>query len=402
MDSELVERRRERAFTARPVGEQGLVSRRRKSAPPAVRHRPVEGRKGIYYSVYGGVKKFEVRYTDSDGKSRFETCGTRLSDALDRQAEIRRALGLGERVAPSRKTFGEVADEWLESLTVKEASVKVYRGRVEHARRAFGRRRIQDITPDMVAAFVRQLHHSDGGKGLILGTVSQVFSFASNPRRGYLSSNPCSHLEKSERPKGDPLEVRVFDRGELARLLEHSSGWLRPIVLASALTGMRVGEVRGLQWGDVDFARNEITVRRTISTHTELPGSTKSGKQRSVPLVPQLKGLLLEMVTLEHRETDWIFPGPDGRPRPYRTINKAFAAAVKRAKLSPTPRKPRFHDLRHTFASVLLHDGKDIVWVSKILGHANVQTTLSTYAHVIERNNRLEDAATRLSEALGV
>lgn len=96
-----------------------------------------------------------------------------------------------------------------------------------------------------------------------------------------------------------------------------------------------------------------------------------------------------------------MFTNSSGRPFQDSFVRQGFIAARRKARITDHPRPLRFHDLRHTYGSVLLQDGKDITWVSELLGHASVNVTLGVYAHVVQRQNRAEDVEQRLGAALG-
>lgn len=365
------------------------------------RHVPLKGHRGIYYSERAnGTRTYEVRYVDSEGKQRFEACGDRLKDALERQAQIRVSLGKGERVAPSRKTYGEVADEWKRQRQVSPKTAENYdRSLRLYVLPRFGRRKIQEITTDSVAAFLSELPErlSDSTKTQVYIATRQVFSYAVNPRRGYIQVNPCSGLERGERPKPKKNSVRILESGEAERLILASTPWLRPIIQTAMLSGMRIGEIQALRWEDVNFAKNELTVKSSLGRDSEL-GPTKNRKVRVIPLLPALRKILAEQPS--RFAGGFVFQHED-QPLPYSKIVSSFGRARKRARLSEVPRVLTLHDLRHTFASILLRDGRDIGWVSELLGHSDTKVTLETYAHVIYRENRAEEAAQRLSEALG-
>lgn len=376
------------------------------------RHVPVERHSGIYYSERSnGDRSYEVRYRDSNGKTRFLVCGPRLRDALDQQAKIRTRLNDGETVAPNKMRFNDLVLEWQRNRRGKhgeplsDGTVRVYDSTCRlYLQPVFGNRKIQQISTDDVALFLRTVKGSKGkplaasSRTLIYAVLNDIFSYASNRRRGYLTDNPCSHLEQGERPSQKRLEARLCTAEEAAALMQHSPQWLANILQTALLTGMRQGEILGLSWADVDFAAGEIHVRQQLSPARELQ-PTKGRRERTVPLLPALRSTLWALPS--RFAGGLVFLNESGRPYQDSAVRAVFKRTRIKAGISDTPRPLRFHDLRHTYGSVLLQDGKDIAWVSELLGHASVNVTLDVYAHVVKKQHRAEDVQKRLGEALG-
>lgn len=370
------------------------------------RHVSVAGHKGIYYSeLNGGKRSYEVRYVDSDGRLRFEVVGPKLQQALDRAAEIRVKKTKGERVAPNRMLFQECVEEWRlhrkgrKGEELAPRTIQTYESLLKnHVLPKLGKKQVQKITADDIALLLRQLDLAPNTRKFVYSVLSDVLSFAANPRRGYIPFNPCSMLEDGERPAKQRMEPRLYTDVEAQALLAASPDWMRPLIQTSLLTGMRLQEVLGLRWQDVDFKQDVISVRGQLS-RDRLFVPTKGRKSRDVPLLPALRKVLLGQPT--RFSQGYVFVNQQGNPHGHTVIEKTFSNARARANLSPVPRPLRFHDLRHTFASVLLQDGKDVAWVSRILGHSSVQTTMDAYWHVVSREDRSEQAAERLGEALG-
>ena len=376
------------------------------------RHVPVDRHSGIYYSERSnGTRSYEVRYRDSTGKTRFQVCGPLLRDALDQQAKIRTRLNEGERVAPNQMRFAELVTEWQKHRRGKHGEPLADRTTVSYDTicRAylvpgFGTRRIQTITTDDVALFLRTVK-AKSGKALAPGTrrliyaiLNDILNYAANRRRGYITVNPCRDLDQGERPAVRQLEARTCTSEEAEALMAHSPDWLKPMLQTALLTGMRQAEILGLQWQNVDFAAGQVHIRQQLSPQRQL-AQTKGKRSRSVPLVPALRATLWNMPS--RFAGGFVFTNTAGMPYQDSFVRKAYVTARRKAGITDHPRPLRFHDLRHTYGSVLLQDGKDITWVSELLGHASVNVTLGVYAHVINKQNRADDVEQRLGAALG-
>lgn len=190
---------------------------------------------------------------------------------------------------------------------------------------------------------------------------------------------------------------------EIRLLLEHSPEPDKTIFLIAILTGMRKGEVLALQWGDVDWNSDTIYVRRSLRFKMRKNIDTEDRRwwfdspktkysTRAIIMSPHLKEALENHrfnQTVEFAQKDkgkkplnadeLIFTNDAGCPvDPDNIIKRKFHPALERAGL----RKIRFHDLRHTFASLLIDQGENIKFIQSQLGHASIQTTLDRYGHL--------------------
>ena len=172
-------------------------------------------------------------------------------------------------------------------------------------------------------------------------------------------------------------------------------------------SGLRISEMLGLTWEDIDFAAGLIHVRAQLSrAHRGTPAARVAPKTpasvRDVPLIPQLARLLRiqRKASRFSRREDWVFATGCGTPYGHRNASRrCLARAADRAGLNddgwPTL---RFHDLRHTFASHLIVDlGLDIAQASRILGHARITITLDIYTHLFEHARHARDIRTRMA-----
>ena len=172
-------------------------------------------------------------------------------------------------------------------------------------------------------------------------------------------------------------------------------------------TGLRISELLGLVWDDVDFAAGVIHVRAQLSrAHRGAPARRVAPKTpasvRDVPLVAQLARLLSAHRQRSRfaRGADWVFATARGTPYGHRNVSRrCLGRAAQLAGLNDDGWPPlRFHDLRHTFASHLIIDlGLDPAQVSRILGHARITITLDIYTHLFEDARHARDIRTRMA-----
>ena len=221
-----------------------------------------------------------------------------------------------------------------------------------------------------------------------------------------IGRNPADRVKP---PKVVRPQMKALDAGELSRLLEAAKGTrLHMAIVLAATAGLRRGEVTALRWQDVDLQAGTLVVRQALEkTHaTGLKFKpTKTEKARVVSLLPltvdALRDRRLEqarqrkLVGLALRNEDLVCSEPDGSPLDPDVVTKGFQYLCTR--LPGLPRI-RFHDLRHTYASLLLHLGVPVKDVSELLGHSTATLTLNTYGHVLP--GARQEAARRLQAAI--
>jgi integrase len=209
------------------------------------------------------------------GRARFRTLeASTLVEARVQRELLQRAGRLGDLPLSPRLTFAEVAGRWLAEFEAKvaagerrERTLDLYRSQLfRHLLPRLDRRRLALMTADDVVLVTRELQ-ADGLSPWtikrILGALSCVFTFAL--RRGYISAHPFDRLERDERPHPLPSEQRVLTQTELARLFAACPRRYRPLLLTGAYTGMRLSEVLGLSWDDIDFAAGVLHVRHQLA-----------------------------------------------------------------------------------------------------------------------------------------
>jgi integrase len=256
---------------------------------------------------------------------------------------------------------------------------------------ALGRLPLDKVEPQVLQAFASQLLT----QGLSVQSVQNTHpllhrSFADAVKWGLLGRNPCDLVDLS---RASRLQLRALTAPEVARLLATcADDPLGPLVTVAVLSGLRLDELLALQWGDIDWERSEPSVVRSLQRVrgqglVVVPPKTAASRRR-VPLSP----LALEALRRQRRhqvewrlaagptwaEGDWVFTSVRGVPLDPAETTRRFHRLLERAGL---PHR-RFHDLRHTTASLLLADGVHPKVVASILGHSTVQVTLDVYSRV--------------------
>jgi integrase len=224
-----------------------------------------------------------------------------------------------------------------------------------------------------------------------LTPLSGIFKYA--VRRGYVGFNPVQQLERDELPKKNEREKRIIGPGEIKALLAASpeQSWrlaaaanrYRPILFTAVYTGLRFGELLGLRWGDLDFTKGVLRVRRQVTQKGEAVDYTKTeAGRREVDLAPEVASALAKLwASSRYSDDDYVFASTTGTPLNYRNVERrGLDVAAATAGIRGEP-KLRFHDLRHTYASMLIDGGATPEDVCAQMGHANPSITMRTYTH---------------------
>jgi integrase len=354
--------------------------------------------------------------------------------AYDRaRAIIAEHMAAASEPRSSGPTFRDVARaylQWLENVrgakpetlrnhrsTLGEPDVAVKRGSARtngHVMRALGARPVAEITPAEVEAVLATVEATDVGPRTLnkyRATMSAVFAYAQKPTTFALAANPAKATDRrreAQRPALDTYTVAEIER--LARALEDGRHRdpARPasndadhaedrqdaeLVRVAAYTGLRQGELRALRWSDV--GEDVLTVSRALSAGVE--SGTKGGHVRHVPLVPQAAAALerlRERGDFTARD-ELVFCNWLGRPLDESALRRRFMAARDAAGLRPL----RFHDLRHTYGSLLASAGVPVTDIQSAMGHADVQTT-ARYLHARQASEQVDRFARAFSEGV--
>jgi integrase len=291
-------------------------------------------------------------------------------------------------------TFAQAAEEWLryveQERACKPSTVKDYRNMSRVLGETFGDEPIEDITTEAIerwkADFTRERKPSNRTLQKYLVTLHGIFKRAA---RVYgLPRNPVAQVERPRLPRRAGIDV--FSRDEVMALVRAAANEQDgTLYLTAAFTGLRLGELLGLRWEDVDFEADTIRVRRNWTAGGE--GTPKSGRGRAVPMIGDVAQALARLGQRERftGDQDLVFCDPLGRHLGYKSLSQRYKDALSRAEL----RQLRFHDLRHTFGTHAIRHA-DPREVMEWMGHADLATTQKYLAYKPRK-----DAARRLSTA---
>ncbi len=165
--------------------------------------------------------------------------------------------------------------------------------------------------------------------------------------------------------------------------------------MLAIMSGARQGELLGLKWSDVDWENSQIHIQRTFNNDAWYDTKTETS-DRKIDLGPAMMAELKKWkVACPPNELDLVFPNQAGNPINHNNlVNRHFNPALENAELP----KIRFHDLRHTYASLLIEQGENIKYIQTQLGHSSPTVTLNVYAHLMKEVN--QESACRLEKAI--
>jgi integrase len=293
----------------------------------------------------------------------------------------------GEYRARQDIRFKEWADRWLSSLEREETTRDSYRSTLEYAKQAFGDRIVRRLS----VADVRRFNDLLAGKKLSSSTRAKHLRVlhgclgAAVPE--YAARNPVRELPKNQKPRPVKKESAYFESSEIPALFQALPHDVNRVLLLTALkTGMRLGELLALTWGDVDLQDETVRVRRSLKGNGTV-GDVKNHELRSVDITADLVTTLGEWwgECEAPSDNEFVFAAPDGGHLiPTTILRRVLYPAMVRAEIprvGPTGEKRTFHSLRHSFAKRALESGRRITWLSRHLGHSSVTVTLNVYGH---------------------
>ncbi|MFP3897908.1 MAG: tyrosine-type recombinase/integrase [Dehalococcoidia bacterium] len=334
---------------------------------------------------------------DGRPKRHFETIRGRKGDAQRRLTELLSSLDKGVYTPPGKLTVAEHLQNWLNGYVRTNCSTRTldgYQGIVErHLKPELGHFALKSLTAKAIADYYgkaldkplspRTVHHQHR-------ILSEALKYA--VRQGYLGRNPCELVDP---PKVRPRTMRTLDPTEASKLLDACEGsYYYPIIYTALSTGLRQAELLALRWRDIDpDIMRSISVNRVLYKRRgvcEFKEPKTSHSRRYVSMTPKLAAFLREY--REDRKAlyceldnelgldDLVFASADGKPIDPGVLSHSFARLARKAGLENV----RFHDFRHSFASLMLLRGAKPKVISEALGHASVAFTMDIYSHIIE------------------
>jgi integrase len=310
----------------------------------------------------------------------------RKRDALNFSAELRRRQQLGtlSTLDTGRMTLAEyVAGTWATAYRSNlSESTRLRYGHLydKHILPELGPLALAEITPEVIARWQAQRLALGGGPVAVRGALTLLGGILQRAvEGGHLQTNPVRAVRKATLPRRS--EVRPLAPAIVERMRRAATPRDATLLSMLAYSGLRPGEALALQWRDI--REQTILVERALSLGQEK--DTKTSAHRTVRLLAPLAADLREWQLRSGRPSDHalIFPSKKGGPWTLSAYQSWRRRAFKRALNRAGVVHGRPYDLRHSFASLLLHEGRSVIYVARQLGH-DARLTLGTYGHVID------------------
>ena len=291
-------------------------------------------------------------------------------------------------------SFNDLAEQWLSTRRDLKSSTRVsYQIKITNQLGpSIGHIEATELGVDDLTALTLRMEETNYAPRTIrdaLTIAKTILDFGQ--RRGLLSANPARLLSARERPRITRYRARVLAPNEIAALLGAAHEPYRTIIAVAVFAGLRSGEVAGLQWGDVDLANQRLHVRRQAHLGKLVPPKT-TNSVRTVALLGPLAAILGSYRdSLPSADPADLLFTDKGRPLRTPRLCYTLRRIADRAGIVQHPDEPplRFHDCRHTAASIMIAGRADIAFVARQLGHASPATTLGIYAHLFDEASNL-------------
>lgn len=367
-----------------------------------------------------GNNKYRFRASTGSYKNRkyiSETVqASSMREAKKLYAKFIARIESGNTYSASKTTLNEFSKKWLETYVKPNLSPTTYQSYTEklniHILPYLGHKRLDKITPfdidslyNLLANKLTNRKDENGNyKTLSPASIHRVHEiissmFSSAYKWDLVPYNPCSKVTK---PKYKSTKMTCYDEGTLKRLinklLEIAPLKHKCFILLAILGGFRRGEIVGLHWDDIDFKNKKITINRSVYYLGGEGVNEKSTKTDSSNRTIAISGICFDLLKQWRAEqgkmrlalgdkwngSENIFTTDDGRIMNPTTGPKWFSEFLKKHGFPHI----RFHDLRHTFATLLISYNVDVKTVSHKLGHASPTTTMNFYVHNLESTDK--------------
>lgn len=350
-------------------------------------------------------------WRDADGKKHKKTIGPRKRDAQAFLAKVQTEIAAGTHVAPSGMLFSDFTDLWLERYargSYATSTLAITENWIDAVLvPALGRKRLDKITTLDLQAFIDELPRARGGENELtpatrkryMNTIRSMFGKAVEWKM--LQANPSTAVTtpKASRHK----ELRVLTPAELKLFLGALPEDYLPLFKTLAYTGIRLGEALALEWEDIDLKARTIRVNKSVYKKTVGPTKTQNSL-RTVSIPPSL------VKNLVRGDSKLVFPNQDGTYfNQHNLRHRIFQPTCLKVGLAERVEDPtnkskkryvglRIHDLRHTFASIMIANGETALMVKQAMGHGSINTTFDVYGHLFPDDKHA--ASDRFDEAV--
>lgn len=352
--------------------------------------------------------RYTVGYDPGTGKQiQKSITGKTQGEVAKKLKEATAALDAGTYIAPNKTTVAQWMDTWQAEYlgAVKSSTISSYEATIKnHIKPCLGSIKLESLTTQDIQEFYNARQKGDETrKPLAPKTIKNIHGVLHKALQqamlnGLIRNNPAGPCVLPRRPK---QKVKPLNEEQITKLIKALKGHkYENLILTTLFTGLREGEVCGLQWGCVNLETGTILVDKQLqSLRKSVRGNrdkyalvlTKNGKERYLTIAPFVVELLKKEKAKQdanreyyedlYEESGLVFTDESGHRITPQAAYRAFKLVVTELGMPKT----RFHDLRHSYAVASLRSGDDVKTVQENLGHATAAFTLDTYGHVTEQ-----------------
>ncbi len=364
-------------------------------------------KKNMYYAV--------LNITDENGNRKQKWISTKLSidghnkraakKFLDDTLEEYRDVS-SEVLATKKIPVADYAEEWIkyaehiyDPITYQGYKIGVEKHIVPYFKQH--KVDIQDLTPEAVQQFASHLSEygnvktggslSNKSVRNYLTVLSVICADAVDKKR--IQDNPVDRIKRPKKQKFKPSFYASAQMKELFKAVKDEP--LAPLIIVTALYGLRRSELLGLKWDSLDFESKRVVIKHVVcrcSKLVEKDDTKTDDSYRTYPMTPEIEKIFADAKAKEENnekllgdryvKNDYVFKWDDGRPYSPDYITKTFHKILARHGMPDI----RLHDLRHSCASILLESGHNLKDVQEWLGHSDIQTTGNIYGHLTNQH----------------
>lgn len=296
--------------------------------------------------------------------------------------------------------FSEYMEQWLERMVmqVQESTLESYQYTLRHIVSYFEAKKIKlgDLKPEHIQKYYYDKMKEGLGANTIIKHHSNIHKALSTAlKHNLILFNPADRVDL---PRKTKYQANIYDDDLMRELLVNVKGsTIEAPVTITVFLGLRRSEVLGLKWSAINIRHKTLVIQTTVVRSKSIikKDTTKNNSSHRTLSLPE--SLCAYLISLKERqeedkqlygncynENDWVCKGEDGTPLTPTALSHRYSKLLKETGLPPI----RFHDLRHSCASMLLNAGCELYEIKELLGHSQIATTIDIYGHLDFKSKR--------------
>ena len=346
------------------------------------------------YKAPNGETRWRVRWRDND-KQKSKTFD-RQKLAKDFMVKIENDMREGSYVSPSKIRVSEYLMQWIDEhqANLAPSTAQRYKELIIRANAKIGGKHLQRLNPGEIQSMYTALGMELSGTTLLQMHRILSRSFKDAVRKQLVEKNPCNYVDAPRKAK---FQAKIVPPDEVQEYLTlFKDHYIYPAVCLALFCGLRRSEILALRWSDIDLKEGMVHVNHSIywdkeGYHLQPP---KSKQKRTVPITQGMIAILrtqrrlqkerLAMLWHKYDRSEFVVTYDNGNLLRPHSLSERYKEIISKTKYAGI----RFHDLRHTAASLMLLEGEDLKTVSELLGHSSIKITADIYTHIVKDQKR--------------